>query len=509
MPSVTILLASDDETLLQSVGSALTTVRDCRLSAVSSAGDPLEFARSSETRLLIYHATSGDSESRVHAALNQIAEEKWLLPVLVISDNESPGQALRALRAGAVDWLSRPLDLRRLAFLINTLTLRSRFSLPVSEQSATVADGSVAGADSHDLFGCHDEKHSVAAKRLRKVAAYDLTVLLTGETGVGKTRMARMIHEMSPRRDAPFLVVNGAALPEQLLESELFGHRKGAFTGADSDRTGKFAAAGQGTLLLDEVDSLPLAAQAKLLRVVDERLFEPVGSNKTTECQARLIVATNRNLVAEVQDGHFRSDLYYRLNVASFQLPPLRERPAAIATIAEHFLEEFAGRAQMPQPHLSSETMMLMERYSWPGNVRELRNAMERAVALCLDEVIYPEDLPENIAATADGPPPARHNRGSIAPAAMASSPTGGSPASGDAAGKNEFFDPTDSTIRRLNPSLGDLGMARVKGEVDYILATLARCNNNRSQAAQELGISRTALYKKLHQFGMIKTSQS
>lgn len=236
-----------------------------------------------------------------------------------------------------------------------------------------------------------------------------------------------------------------------------------------------------------------------MLRVVDERVFEQVGSNKSIRCHARLIVATNRSLEAEVEAGRFRSDLYYRLNVASFQLPSLRERPAAIASIAEAFFEEFAARAKLPPPHLSFEAMELMQSYRWPGNVRELRNAMERAVALCVDEIIYAEDLPESIATPANAASEWRldgSHRDNVRSAAEPPQP--------ETASTSASEEPVTSAIRDLHPSLSELAAARLKGEMQRVLEALDRCNNNRSRAAEELGISRTALYKKLHKLGML-----
>src|SRR5262249_42272148 len=215
-----------------------------------------------------------------------------------------------------------------------------------------------------------------------------------GETGTGKTRLARLIHELSPRRDQPFLAVNCAALPASLMESEMFGHVRGAFTGADRDRSGKFAEAGSGTLLLDEIDALPLTLQAKLLRVVEERAFEPVGSNKSQAMQARLVVASNRCLEEEAAAGRFRADLYYRLDVVSFFLPPLRDPSDLIRPLVGPLVAEFAARNGRAVSGVSAEALEALEAYGWPGNIRELRNVVERGVALCPGAQVELEDLP-------------------------------------------------------------------------------------------------------------------
>jgi transcriptional regulator with PAS, ATPase and Fis domain len=249
------------------------------------------------------------------------------------------------------------------------------------------------GALSH-IFSAN---RAVTQDQVRRVAAQETTLLLTGETGTGKTRLARLIHELSPRRTKPFLVIDCGALAASLIESEMFGHVRGAFTGADRDRPGKFAAAGQGTLLLDEVNSLPCELQSKLLRAVDERVFEPVGSERPQPLLARLIAASNRPLEQEVQGGQFRADLYYRVNVVSFFLPPLRERPDAIAPLARKFLGEFTAGRRPDVGGIAADALHALAGYGWPGNVRELRNVIERAVVLCRGPEITFADLPEAI----------------------------------------------------------------------------------------------------------------
>jgi DNA-binding NtrC family response regulator len=234
-------------------------------------------------------------------------------------------------------------------------------------------------------------------EQLRRVAPQETTLLLTGETGTGKTRLARLVHELSPRHEEPFLVVDCGALSADLIESELFGHVKGAFTGADRDRPGKLAAASGGTLLLEEINSLPPPLQAKLLRAVDERVFEPVGANQGQRLRARLVAASNAPLEEEVTAGRFRADLFYRLNVVSFHLPPLRERPATVAPLARKFLAEFMARNRPDLRRLADEAMALLEGYSWPGNIRQLRNVIERAAALCPGPDVLSSDLPETI----------------------------------------------------------------------------------------------------------------
>jgi transcriptional regulator with PAS, ATPase and Fis domain len=309
-------------------------------------------------------------------------------------------------------------------------------------------------------------------EQVKRIVPQDVSLLLTGETGTGKTRLARIIHELSPRRAEPFLIVDCGSLADSLIESEIFGHVKGAFTGADRQRPGKFAAAGRGTLVLDEINSLPLSLQSKLLRAVDERVFEAVGSDKSEALQARIVAITNTPLEAEVTAGRFRTDLYYRINVVSFYLQPLCDRPGAIARLARKFMAEFAVRNRPDISGITVEALQALEEYRWPGNVRELRNVMERAVALCPGPTVQLSDLPETV----------------------------------------RFDSKLSADISRFEqPSIPltpwQASVDRDKSEIARIRFALEKHNNNRLRAAVELGISRMGLYKKLRKYGFIKGS--
>jgi DNA-binding NtrC family response regulator len=317
------------------------------------------------------------------------------------------------------------------------------------------------------LFG-NDVDDQIA--RIRRVAEQDTTILLTGETGCGKSMLAKFIHRSSPRRGDPYLVVDCGALSGQLIESEMFGHARGAFTGADRDRQGKFAAAGVGTLVLDEINSLPLPLQAKLLRAVEERVFEPVGTNKTESLRARLIAISNVPLEDEVGRERFRKDLFYRLNVVEFRLPSLRERPAAVIPLAQQLLRSSAAAACHEITAIAPAALEAMFGYDWPGNIRELRNVIERAVMLAGGPVIQLTDLPESIRGRA------------VAPAAspvFSLTPT-----------------PPMPTPLQLSAPVG-------ADDATRILTVLRKHNNNRCRAATELGMSRVSLYKKLHRYGL------
>jgi DNA-binding NtrC family response regulator len=339
---------------------------------------------------------------------------------------------------------------------------------------ATLPDGEMRDSAKDDpLFGAQSSLMVELTNQVRRVAPQDTTLLFTGETGTGKTRMARLVHALSPRRAEPFMVIDCGSLSPTLIESQMFGHVRGAFTGADRDRPGKLAASGTGTLLLDEINSLPLSLQSKLLRAVDERVFEPVGSNKPQPMRARLIAISNAPLDREVEAGRFRSDLFYRLNVVGFYLPPLRERRPAIAPLAGQFLEEFAARNRPDVRGLSGEAVRALEGYSWPGNVRELRNVIERAVALCEGPVVQVRDLPE-----------AMRESGALAvPTASHRSPS----------------------ADRVAVPVTTLAETREETEIQRIQEALGRHRNNRRRAAAELGISRMGLYKKLHKYGLME----
>jgi two-component system response regulator HydG len=326
-------------------------------------------------------------------------------------------------------------------------------------------------AESLLFLGAFPAKFKELREQLLRVIPQDMTLLLAGESGTGKTRLARIIHELSPRRNEPFLVVDCGSLSVTLIESELFGHVRGAFTGADRDRSGKLAAAGRGTLLLDEINALPLSLQVKLLRAVDERVFEPVGANKVLPLRARLMAASNAPLEDEVAAAKFRADLYYRLNVVSFYLPPLRERRTAVASLARTFLAEFAARNRPDLQGFAHETLTALESYDWPGNVRQLRNVVEGAAALCPGPDLLVSDLPEPIRCR----PPGVASWGAVADNAEPSNPT--------------------------------LAQTKAQAEVLRITEVLRRNGNNRVRAAAELGISRMGLYKKLHKYRLHERS--
>ena len=365
-----------------------------------------------------------------------------LLPVLLVTAFADVRDAVGAMRDGAVNYLSKPIDLDELLACVRQATGLSK-TAPLQFENKQLPEHVIA---------CSPLMQAVF-RDVSLIASSESRVLITGESGVGKEVLADVLHAWSPRAAGPIIKVNCAAIPETLLESELFGHEKGAFSGAVAQRIGRFEQGNNGTVFLDEIAEMSPALQAKLLHVAQDGRFQRIGSNKEIQSNTRLLTATNRNLEEEVKKGRFREDLYYRLNVVELNIPPLRERPEDIAPLAAHFVTQFSqGRAR-----LSSATVETLMRYAWPGNVRELRNAIERAVLLSRGELILPEHLPARVRP---------------ASAAALAAPLSSSEPTLDA------------------PRLEEV-------ERQAVLQTLRQNNFNRTDTAKALGISRrTLLYK-------------
>jgi DNA-binding NtrC family response regulator len=366
-------------------------------------------------------------------------------------------------KQGATDCTAWPVDLTRLATLIDVFTVRHQRNIggiAAPKPDSRMPHRTIAGF----LFVTRDTR--AMYDQIEAAAQSDCTILLTGETGTGKSHAARCIHELSPRRNKPFQVVECGGLSSALLESELFGHQRGSFTGADRNHEGKFAAVEDGTILLDEIDCVPLEAQAKLLRVFEDRVFEAVGSNRTSDFRGRLIAATNQPLDQQVAAKAFRSDLFFRLKVVEFRLPPLRDCPEAIEALAENFLRTFGQRLNRELRGIAPAALEALRAYHWPGNIRELRNTVERVLTLSRRDWLDLPDLPREIRSAVLG---IRHVVSAEA----------------DESRPNE------------------LASARERGELHRLLQALSTHDNNRTRAAKELGISRVALYKKLRKFGI------
>jgi len=383
--------------------------------------------------------------------------------VVIITAYGGMKTVMRSIEGKAFDYLTKPLDLDR----AEELAIRALQSLR-SPGKGGAADWSTAGGEG-PIVGSSPAMQDVY-KRTAKIAQLDSAVLILGQTGTGKELIARAIHRHGARRDGPFVPVNCGALPESLVESELFGHVRGAFTGAESDRAGRFEAADRGTLFLDEVGELPPAVQVKLLRVLDSQIIERVGSVKPIPLDVRILAATNRNLTEDVRTGHFRSDLYYRLAVMQVELPPLADRPEDIVPLAEHFLAVLTGTEKAPAV-LDPSAVRALQKHNWPGNVRELKNAVEHAAAVTPSDIISPQDLPASV-------------RG----ASMQ-----------DAEG--HAVERIAKDLVSAIPQTEGLYRGAIEPvERAVIREALKRCGGNRSDAADLLGLHRNTLRKKMRQ---------
>ncbi len=393
------------------------------------------------------------------------------IPAIQVLSADVPAEAkVAAIEAGAIDCIGIHAIEGRLALLLDVFVERSKLIEKELDHKVVSLSGDGLAFSSPEM--------KELLSRLSRVAPLSSTILLTGETGVGKSTLARWIHQQSARSHQPFVDVPCAALPSNLIESELFGHVRGAFTSADRDHAGRFTVAGKGTLLLDEVDCLPLEIQGKLLRAVELREFEKVGSTLTQKLDARLVVATNRPLEIEVAEGRFRSDLFYRLGVMSFRIPPLRERLGAIERLATTFCTQFARQHDRKVAEISPSAMAMLNEYSWPGNVRELRNALDYAVAVSTGHSIQWRDLPESI----------RNPKGNFASVSQ------------------EHSSPLP--VQDFGIRCNQFAVARKEAERELLVETLRKNNNNRSKTAADLGVSRVTLYKLLARFPEICESR-
>jgi len=390
-------------------------------------------------------------------ALARIKSANPAIPVVLMTAYSSVETAVDALKKGAYDYLTKPLDFEKLK-----LTLRRAMEhITLKEENRRLKESIGANFDTQNIIG-----RSPAMVRLletvAQVAPSEATVMITGESGTGKELIAGAIHFNSPRKEGPFVKINCAAITETLLESELFGHERGAYTGADRRKEGKFLQANHGSIFLDEISEMSLTMQAKLLRVLQEREITRVGGEEVVPVDVRVIAATNRDLSGCILEGRFREDLYYRLNVVSLQLPPLRTRREDIPLLVEHFLRRFSEKNRKPIRGVTPQAMDRLIRYDWPGNVRELMNAVERGVVLARSDFLDAELFPIDPVS---------------APASLES---------------NDM--PGDTLVDRPLETV----------EKATILKTLDSAGGNKSEAARRLGITRKTLHKKLKKYGVM-----
>jgi two-component system response regulator AtoC len=448
------VLIADDEESIRHVLCELLNERGYEVRAVADGEEAVRELTSRD-----YDALVTDVRMPRMNGLDLIRAAQGISPettIIVMSAYGSHDLAIEALKAGAYDYLGKPFRPDEVLLVLRKAEERERLrreNLRLRQEMSRRAPQLVAeGPAMKEVL-----------RVVQKVAPTATTVLIEGESGTGKELIARALHALSPRAERTFVAVNCGAIPEQLIESELFGHAKGAFTDARSAKRGLFEEADGGTLLLDEVGELPLQVQPALLRVLQAGEVRRVGEARSMRVDVRVLAATNRDLAAEVQAGRFREDLYYRLNVVQLRLPPLRDRQDEIAAIADRLLARHAERIGIAARRVSAEALELLQRYRWPGNVRELENALERALVLSDDEEIGPESLPDALhRAVAPEPVPAR-------------------------------LDADDLSVKRAQRVL----------EADLIRRALERTNGNRTKAAELLELSPRALLYKIREYGL------
>ncbi len=384
------------------------------------------------------------------------------VPFILITAFATVDDAVEAMKLGAVDYLLKPLKPDEVKLSVG----RALQQKELVDENRRLRDFAGESFRFESILTQSRRMRSIL-EIAAQVARRDSTVLLTGESGTGKELLAKAIHQNSLRADKPFVTVNCGALPENLAESELFGHRKGSFTGAIADRTGKFEAANEGTIFLDEVGELSLPLQVKLLRVIQEREIDKIGNTHSIKVNVRILAATNRNLKTLVEDGQFREDLYYRLSVVTIDVPPLRERREDVPLLAQHFAKQFSDRYAIPGLFLTDEALEKLAQYNWPGNVRELQNVIERVSVLARTDKIGAEELPPEI-------------RVSL------------------------------SRIANISLKLPEEGIDLEQVEKEILLQALERHSWNQSQAARYLNISRKTLIYRMEKFALLPpTSES
>jgi DNA-binding NtrC family response regulator len=445
-----ILIVDDDESMCALVESALQRMGH-EVTSCTSASDAVVRASDEDFDVIVTDLNMGSMSGL--ELCERVVGTRPDVPVVVVTGHGSMESAVAAIRAGAYDFITKPVDMKMLSLTLARALQQRRLRDEVKRLRQAVGEGKRFGK----LVGA-----SPAIRRVHdlvtRVADSDASVLITGESGTGKELVARAIHERSPRKEGAFVALNCAAMPPALLESELFGHTRGAFTDAKSSRVGLFVQASAGTIFLDEIGELPLDVQPKLLRALQERKVRPVGGNIEMPFDARIVAATNRDLETEVDEKRFREDLFYRINVVKIEVPPLRERGNDILVLAQHFVERFTQRRARGVMGIATAAAEKLVNYEWPGNVRELENCIERAIALTHFDQITVEDLPEKI---------------------------------------------RDYRANRLVLSADDATELVSMDELErrYILRVMSLVGGNKSRAAEVLGFDRRTLYRKLERY--------
>ncbi len=447
--TVKILVVDDEDSIRRTLSAVLQDEGYPVLLAKDGAEALTSAAEEQPDLVLLDIAMPGKSGIEV---LESLKEEWPGLPVIIMSGHGTIETAVKATKLGAYDFIEKPLSIEKLLLAIRNAMEHHRL--------AEVNRILIEALDEKAQIVGESEPIKKLKSQIERVAPTNAWVLITGRNGTGKELVARAIHAMSLRRDKPFTEVNCAAIPEELIESELFGHEKGAFTGAVAQKRGKFDLADQGTLFLDEIADMSLKTQAKVLRMLQEQTFERVGGVKKIQVDVRVLAATNKDLSEEIEKGTFREDLYYRLNVVPFHVPTLSERREDIPLLADHFLRMAAQEAGGKQKQLDKPAVRALAAYSWPGNVRELRNVIERLVFMTPGPRITLDDLPEEMRS-----------------------------------GGKEEVEPA--------PGGDSLSEARMRFEREFITRKLAENGGNISRTAEKLGMARESLSRKIKQFGL------
>jgi two-component system nitrogen regulation response regulator GlnG len=465
------LLLIDDDQVVIPEQVRQTFLRPYHRVVVASTGvEGLEHIRAESPDVILLDLRLPDQSGLdIYQQIRQIDAR---IPVIFVTLAKSADAAIEAMKHGAYDYLFKPLDLHQLRRVVGEALEVARLMREPAVVAETAPDSDVDGAIVGSCLAM-----SEVYKAIGRVAAQDVPVLVTGESGTGKELVARAIYQHGPRAKAPFLALNCAAIPEQLLESELFGHEKGAFTGADRKRIGKFEQVSGGTLFLDEIGDMPLALQAKMLRLLQEQSFERVGGNETIQTDVRLIAATHRDLKTWSEEGKFRPDLYYRLGVFTIHLPPLRERGDDLPLLVQHYLRRFSRELGREVREIAPEALERLRGYGWPGNIRELQSVLKQALLQASGLVLLPAFLPDF-----SGKP--RES----GPTALADAGLG-----------------LEALIRKgLTPETRDL-YAEVHRQVDRVLLPLVLeyTGGNQHQAARLLGIARQTLRQKLRDLSL------
>ena len=448
------ILIVDDELNMRLVLQAMLKKEGYAVTTASNGMEALKILKADQMDIVVTDLKMPKLDGM--GLLGEIIRDYPSIPVIIITAHGTIATAVDALKKGAFDYITKPFEQDELKQVIQKAVKTRR----LDEDEALLNPDDI---DRYGIIGSSDRITEIF-ETIKRVAPTTTTILITGETGTGKELIARAIHRNSPRKNNPFIKINCAAIPESLMESELFGYEKGAFTGAATKKQGRFELAHKGTLFLDEVGELPKDMQVKLLQVIQEQEFERVGGLQTIKVDVRLITATNRNLFEDVKDGRFREDLYYRLNVIPAHLPPLRERKEDIPVLIDFFIEKFNKKLDRSVKYIDEKVTNLLIQYSWPGNIRELENLVERMILMARGDTIVFADLPSELKTAIESD--------STSPSGIRQKP---------------FKDIMKNHMEDI--------------EKQMIISVLEECGNNVTRAAKQLGLSRKGLQLKMMKY--------